>query len=322
MVRLLAILVAATAFGASPAAFGQAFPSKQIQVVLSFPPGSATDLATRIVAEKLRERLGQPVVVENRSGAGAVLGETFIAKAPADGHFIGIGSSTSLAVAPNTRLKLEYDSRRDFTPLSLLCEVPQWIVAAPTLPAASLAELVALVKSQPGKFSYASYGQGTLSHLGMELWKSMAGIEMLHVPYKGGPQAHPDVMSGRVPVLWDSVSSALSAVRSGKLKALAITGPERLAEIPEVPTVAESGFPGYEVTGFLVAIVPAATPKPVADRLSAELVQILKMSDVRARMIAGGLLPKGSSAEEARGRISAYLDKFAQAVKIAGYQPE
>ena len=319
--RLLALLLAA-AFGAAPAAFGQAFPSKQIQVVLSFPPGSATDLATRIVAEKLRERLGQPVVVENRSGAGAVLGETYIAKAPADGHFIAIGSSTSLAVAPNTRLRLEYDVRRDFIPLSLLCEVPQWIVANPALPASNLAELAALVKAQPGKFSYASYGQGTLSHLGMELWKSMAGIEMLHVPYKGGPQAHPDVMSGRVPVLWDSVSSALSAVRSGKLKALAITGPERLAEIPEVPTVAESGFPGYEVTGFLVAIVPAATPRPVADRLGAELALIMKMSDVRARMTAGGLLPKGSSAEDARARISAYLDKFAQAVKIAGYQPE
>src|SRR6185369_16682736 len=171
--RLIAILIAATAAGAPAVAFAQAFPSKQVQVVLSFPPGSATDLATRIVAEKLRERLGQPVVVENRSGAGAVLGETYIAKAPADGHFIGIGSSTSLTVAPNTRLRLEYDVRRDFIPLSLLCEVPQWIVANPALPAATLGELAALVKWQPGKFSYASYGQGTLSHLGMELWKSM-----------------------------------------------------------------------------------------------------------------------------------------------------
>ena len=320
--RRLALFLAATAFGASSAAFGQAFPSKQIQVVLSFPPGSATDLATRIVAEKLRERLGQPVVVENRAGAGAVLGETYIAKAPADGHFIAIGSSTSLAVAPNTRLKLEYDVRRDFAPLSLLCEVPQWIVATPTLPVSNLSELAALVKSQPGKFSYASYGQGTLSHLGMELWMSMAGVQMLHVPYKGGPQAHPDVISGRVPVLWDSVSSALSAVRSGKLKALAITGAERLAEVPDVPTVAESGFPGYEITGFLVALVPVATPKPVIERLSAELAQIVKMSDVRARMSAGGLLPKGSSAEEARARIHSYIEKFALAVKISGYQPE
>ncbi len=314
---------AVTAVAQNPSAgSGQGFPSKPLQFLVSFPPGSGTDLAARLVGDKLRERTGQSVVIVNRSGAGAVLGALYVSKATPDGYTIAIAASTELAVAPNTRLNLGYDPRRDLSLRTVLAEIPQCIVAGAGFSGRTVADVVALAKKQPPKLSFASYGAGTLAHLGIALLTHGAGIDVLHVPYKGGPSAHPDVVNGRVQVLWDSVAGTRPLVNAGKLRMLAVTGASRLTDVPDVPTVAESGFKGFDVSGWVAAAVPAGTPKSVAEFLSSELSQIVKLPDVRTRLANGGLVSNGSTAAEANARLNAYLDKFALAVKISGYQPD
>jgi tripartite-type tricarboxylate transporter receptor subunit TctC len=314
------LAVAGAAMAGSVAA--QAFPTKPIQFLVSFPPGSGTDLAARVVGDKLRERTGQPVVIVNRSGAGAVLGALYVSKANADGYTIAIAASTELAVAPNTRLNLGYDPRKELSLRTILAEIPQCIVAGAGFSGRTIGDVVALAKKQPGKLSFASYGAGTLAHLGIALLTHGAGIDVLHVPYKGGPAAHPDVVNGRVQVLWDSVAGTRPLVNSGKLRMLAVTGATRLADTPEVPTVAESGLKGFDVAGWVAAAVPSGTAKPVADYLTTELGRIVKLPEVRSRLATAGLVANGAGAEPANARLKAYLDKFALAVKISGYQPD
>lgn len=323
MAGALSMGCVATAAAQNPSTgSGQAFPTKPIQFLVSFPAGSGTDLAARVVGDKLRERTGQAVVIVNRPGAGATLGAAHVAKANADGYTIAIAASTELAVAPNTRLNLGYDPRKELSLRTILAEIPQCIVAGAGFSGRSIADVVALAKKQPGKLSFASYGAGTLAHLGIALLTHGAGVDVLHVPYKGGPAAHPDVVNGRVQVLWDSVAGTRPLVNAGKLKMLAVTGAARLADTPDVPTVAESGFKGFDVSGWVAAAVPLGTPKAVAEFLSVELSQIVKLPDVRNRLSTGGLVANGSSATEAGERLNAYLDKFALAVKISGYQPD
>ena len=321
-VQWLPMMAGALSMGcvATPAA--QNFPTKPIQFLVSFPAGSGTDLAARVVGDKLRERTGQSVVIVNRPGAGATLGALYVAKANPDGYTIAIAASTELAVAPNTRLNLGYDPRKELSLRTLLAEIPQCIVAGARFSGRSVADLLMLAKKQPGKVSFASYGAGTLAHLGIALLTNSAGIDVLHVPYKGGPAAHPDVVNGRVQVLWDSVAGTRPLVNSGKLKMLAVTGAVRLADTPDVPTVAESGFKGFDVAGWVAAAVPTGTPKQIAEFLSADLSQIVKQPDVRNRLSTAGLVANGSSAAEAALRLNSYLEKFALAVKISGYQPD
>ena len=321
-VQWLPMMAGALSMGcvATPAA--QNFPTKPIQFLVSFPAGSGTDLAARVVGDKLRERTGQSVVIVNRPGAGATLGALYVAKANPDGYTIAIAASTELAVAPNTRLNLGYDPRKELSLRTLLAEIPQCIVAGAGFSGRSVADLLMLAKKQPGKVSFASYGAGTLAHLGIALLTNSAAIDVLHVPYKGGPAAHPDVVNGRVQVLWDSVAGTRPLVNSGKLKMLAVTGAVRLADTPDVPTVAESGFKGFDVAGWVAAAVPTGTPKQIAEFLSADLSQIVKQPDVRNRLSTAGLVANGSSAAEAALRLNSYLEKFALAVKISGYQPD
>jgi tripartite-type tricarboxylate transporter receptor subunit TctC len=320
---ILALVNAGALFAGVPAtAVAQPFPSKPIQFLVSFPAGSGTDIAARTVGDKLRERTGQPVVIVNRPGAGATLGAAYVSKANPDGYTVAFAASTELAVAPNTRLNLGYDPRKELSLRSILAEIPQCIVAGAGFSGRSIADLVALAKKQPSKVNFASYGAGTLSHLGIALLTHGAGIDVLHVPYKGGPAAHPDVVNGRVQVLWDSVAGTRPLVNAGKLKMLAVTGAARLADTPDVPTVAESGFKGFDVAGWVAAAVPAGTPKPIAEFLSAELSQIVKQPDVRNRLATAGLVANGSSAADATTRLNAYIEKFALAVKISGYQPD
>jgi tripartite-type tricarboxylate transporter receptor subunit TctC len=315
-----ALAICGAATGATVAA--QPFPSKPLQFLVSFPAGSGTDIAARVVGDKFRERTGQPVVIVNRPGAGATLGAAYVSKANPDGYSIAIAASTELAVAPNTRLNLGYDPRKELSLRTLLAEIPQCIVAGAGFSGRSVPDLVALAKKQPGKVSFASYGAGTLSHLGIALLTHGAGIDVLHVPYKGGPAAHPDVVNGRVQVLWDSVAGTRPLVNAGKLKILAVTGAARLADTPDVPTVAESGFKGFDVAGWVAAAVPAGTPKQIAEFLSVELSQIVKQSDVRNRLSTAGLVANGSSAADATARLNSYMEKFALAVKLSGYQPD
>ncbi len=321
-VQWLPMMAGALSMGCVAIAAAQNFPTKPIQFLVSFPAGSGTDLAARVVGDKLRERTGQSVVIVNRPGAGATLGALYVAKANPDGYTIAIAASTELAVAPNTRLNLGYDPRKELSLRTLLAEIPQCIVAGAGFSGRSVADLLMLAKKQPGKVSFASYGAGTLAHLGIALLTNSAGIDVLHVPYKGGPAAHPDVVNGRVQVLWDSVAGTRPLVNSGKLKMLAVTGAVRLADTPDVPTVAESGFKGFDVAGWVAAAVPTGTPKQIAEFLSAELSQIVKQPDVRNRLSTAGLVANGSSAAEATLRLNSYLEKFALAVKISGYQPD
>jgi tripartite-type tricarboxylate transporter receptor subunit TctC len=300
----------------------QPYPARPIQIYVSFPPGSGIDFTARVVAEKLRERLGQPVLVENRLGAGAVLGAAHIARAVPDGYSIAVAGTTELAVAVSTRRNLGYDPRRDFAPLAMLVDVPQWIVAGAQIEARTLAELVSAARRQPGRLTFASYGQGTLSHLGQELFKAAAAIDLLHVPYRIGPQAHADLIGGRVTVLWDSVAAALPHVRAAKLKALAVTTAARLPYFANTPTVAETGYPGFEVSGWAAAVAPAATPADIAQRLGSELRAIMSLPEIRARLMAAGLDAHGASADATRERIHAYIEKFAEAVRISGFQPD
>lgn len=316
------MMAGALSMGCVAIAAAQNFPTKPIQFLVSFPAGSGTDLAARVVGDKLRERTGQSVVIVNRPGAGATLGALYVAKANPDGYTIAIAASTELAVAPNTRLNLGYDPRKELSLRTLLAEIPQCIVAGAGFSGRSVADLLMLAKKQPGKVSFASYGAGTLAHLGIALLTNSAGIDVLHVPYKGGPAAHPDVVNGRVQVLWDSVAGTRPLVNSGKLKMLAVTGAVRLADTPDVPTVAESGFKGFDVAGWVAAAVPTGTPKQIAEFLSADLSQIVKQPDVRNRLSTAGLVANGSSAAEAALRLNSYLEKFALAVKISGYQPD
>ena len=316
------LLVTALCMHTTCGAAAQSYPVRPIQIYVSFPPGSGIDATARIVGEKLRERLGQPVLVENKLGAGAVLAATQVAKAAPDGYSIAVAGTTELAVAINTRRNLGYDPRRDFAPLAMLVDVPQWIVTGAQFPARTLPDLIALAKRQPGQLTFASYGQGSLSHLGQELLKSAAAIELLHVPYKIGPQAHADLIGGRVALLWDSVAAALPHVRAGKLRALAVTAAARLPHVADVATIAESGFPGFEVSGWAAAVAPAATPREVTARLALELNAIVKMPDIRARLFDAGLQAQGSTPDEARERITTYIGKFADAVRVSGFQPE
>jgi tripartite-type tricarboxylate transporter receptor subunit TctC len=245
-----------------------------------------------------------------------------VSKATADGYTVAIAASTELAVAPNTRLNLGYDPRKELSLRTILAEIPQCIVAGAGFSGRTVSDVVALAKKQPGKLSFASYGAGTLAHLGIALLTHGAGIEVLHVPYKGGPAAHPDVVNGRVQVLWDSVAGTRPLVNSGKLRMLAVTSARRLADTPDVATVAESGLKGFDVDGWVAAAVPAGTAKPAADYLSTELGRIVKLPDVSSRLATAGLVANGAGADQASARHKAYLDKFALAVKISGYQPD
>jgi tripartite-type tricarboxylate transporter receptor subunit TctC len=321
-IAIQALLAAALSLHTTCGLAMQPYPIRPIQIYVSFPPGSGIDATARIVGEKLRERLGQPVIVENRLGAGAVLGATHVAKSLPDGYSIAVAGTTELAVAVNTRRNLGYDPRRDLAPLAMLVDVPQWIVTGAQSRVHTLPTLIALAKREPGRLAFASYGPGSLSHLGQELFKAAAAIEMLHVPYRIGPQAHADLIGGRIALLWDSVAAALPHVRGGRLRALAVTAATRLPYVSEVPTVAESGFAGFEVSGWAAAVVPAATPNDIAARLGLEFNAIVRMPDVRARLFDAGLQAQGSTPDAARQRITTYIEKFGEAVRVSGFQPE
>ncbi|MET0858324.1 MAG: tripartite tricarboxylate transporter substrate binding protein, partial [Telluria sp.] len=271
-----------------------AYPSKPIKWVVPFPPGGAMDVIARTLGDKLARSMKQPVIIENRPGAGGAIGSGVVAKAEPDGHTMMI-VSIGHAVNPSIYPKLAYDATRDFEPVSLVGIVPNVLVAHPAVKANNVKELIALAKAQPGKITYASAGNGTTVHLSAELFNSMAGVDIMHVPYKGSAPAVTDLMGGQVNIMFDSVSSAKPYIDSGKLKALAVTTSKRSSVLPNVPTIAEAGLPGYELSGWYAVFVPAKTPKPIVDRLNAELVKALKETDVRARFTQIGAEPVGST---------------------------
>jgi tripartite-type tricarboxylate transporter receptor subunit TctC len=299
-------------------AFAQAYPAKPVKMIIPYPPGGGNDTLGRLFAAKLSDRLGQPVVVENRPGAGTLIGTDAAAKSAPDGYTILLSSIATHALSPNLYSKVPYDPIKDFAPVTLLGIAPTVLVVRNDLPAKDLAELVAAAKAKPGGFTYASGGNGTPPHINGEVFKAVAGVDLLHVPFKGGGPALVDLMAGRVDVMLDTAASAMPHVRSGKLRALAITGAKRSAEYPDLPTFAEAGLSGYDTNAWYSVHAPAGTPPEVVRRLNAELVASLKEPDVQARFKQLTTEPVGNTPDEFAAFVRAELDKYARVIKSAG----
>jgi tripartite-type tricarboxylate transporter receptor subunit TctC len=299
-------------------ALAQSYPVKAVRVIVPYPPGGGNDTLARLFAAKLSERTGQPFVVENRPGAGAMIGTEAAAKSPADGYTILLSSIATHALSPNLYSRVPYDPVKDFAAITLLGIAPTVLVVYGELPAKSLGELLAAAKAKPGGLAYASGGNGTPPHINAEVFKSVAGVDLLHVAYKGGGPALVDLMAGRVHVMLDTAASAMPHVRSGKLRALAISGARRSPEYPDLPTFAEAGLPQYDTNAWYSMHAPAGTPAEVIRRLNAELVAILKDPDILARFKQLSTEPVGNSPEEFAAFVRAELDKYARIIKAAG----
>lgn len=313
--RLLSAVCLATA--AIMPAVAQQYPTKPIKLILPFPTGGATDVMSRILAEKLTSRLGQPVIVENKPGAGTMLASEYVAKAPADGYTLLMAAS-SLVIAPSLYSKVNYDPIKDFTPVTQVAAVIHLVVVNPNLPVKSIQDLITYLKANPGKVSYGSTGSGTSTHLEAELFKKMAGVEIEHIPYKGSTPALADLVGGQTSMMFDPIASSKPYLESGRLRALAVTTAQRSISAPDLPTVAESGLPGYEAMPWLGIVAPAGTPKAVVDRLYKEVSEVLKMQEVKDRFKSLGLDIIGNTPAEFATFIAQDQKKWDQVIKNSG----
>jgi len=320
--RVLASLIAAATLGAVPGAHAQSYPTKPIRLLVGFGPGGVADLTARIVAQKLSEAWKQQVLVENRPGAGGSLGTELVAKSAPDGYTLLLGHTGTLAINPALYTKLGYETLRDFASVSLLASAPLVLVVNPNTSIRSVADIVAQAKANPGALNYASSGSGTGSHLSGELLQSMSGVKLIHVPYKGTAQAMTDVLGGQVPMMFSVISAALPQIRAGKLRAIAVTSARRMPQLPEVPTVAESGFLGYESTLAYGILAPRGTPEPVLAEIHAQIARITATREFRERVdFEGAVVLEGTPAEFA-ALIRAQSEKWGKLIRNAGVKPE
>ena len=303
--------------GAGPL-FAQAYPAKPIKLVVPFPPGGPLDLAGRAIGQKLQEAWGQPVVIENRPGAGGNIGADAVAKSAPDGYTLVMGALSTHAVNPHLFAKMPYDALKDFAPVTLVAVTPNVLVLNPAVPAANVRELVALAKASPGKLSFASGSNGSAGHLAGELFKTLAGIDIVHVPYKGGAPAMQDLLGGQVQFMFDNLANSTAQLKAGKLKAFAVTTARRSAFAPELPTMAEAGVPGFDISTWYGILAPAGTPPDIVKKLNAEIVRILATEDIRDKLKAQGAEPSPTSPEEFAAFIRAEWTKYAKIVKDSG----
>jgi len=313
----LAVLIASLAAGAAAA---QQYPSKPVKIVVGFAPGGGSDFIARIIAQKLTERLGTQVIVENRPGAGSTLGSEVVVKSPPDGYTLLL-TPASYTVNPSV-YKLSFDALNDITPIVQLSRGPYVVAVNPSVPAKTLQELVALAKRDPDKLAYASSGNGSHVHVATEYFLYTAGIKITHVPYKGTGPALNDTIAGTTQLIFGSVATALQYVKSGRLRALAVTTPKRIAAAPEVPTVAEAGYPAYEVTNWHGLVGPKGLPKDIVARLNREVNEALKSKEVEKILASDGLEPAGGSAEELASIIRNEIGRWSQVVKRAGVKAD
>ena len=322
MQRRIFALATATALAlAAVPALAQTFPTKPMTIVVPASPGGAIDLAARLIGQKFTEAWGQPVVIDNKTGATGVIGTDFVAKAAPDGHVLALVAS-SHAINPSMFKKLPFDTVKSFEPVVQTHTVPLVLVVAPDSPFKTMQDVVAFGKKNPGQLSFASSGNGGAPHFSGELFQSMAGLQMQHIPYKGSTLAHPDLMSGRVSIMFDTLAATSAQIKGGKLRALAVTTPKRLPALPDVPTVAEAGLPGYETSTWGGLLAPAGTPKAVVTKLAAEATRILALPDVRERMLAAGVEPVGGTPEQFAAFIGSEMVKWGKVAQAAGIQPE
>ncbi|MEI7497052.1 MAG: tripartite tricarboxylate transporter substrate binding protein [Betaproteobacteria bacterium] len=295
-----------------------AYPDRPIKLVVPYPPGGTTDLLARTLAPRLSERLGQPILIENRAGAGGVIGSQVVAKSPADGYTLVFGSIASHGILPAIQTPQPYDPIRDFAPVSLVAITPNVLLANVSAPAKNLSELIALAKSQPGKLNFGSTSLGGSPHMSGELLKSQAKIQMVHVPYKGGAPMLVDLMGGQISFAFDNLPSSIQHIRSGKVKALAVTTAKRWPHAPEIPTMAEAGLPGYESSAWFGLLAPGNTPKAVVDLLQRHVSAILKQPEVEKIYLEQGAMPVGNTSEEFVRFITAEMQKWKTVVSDTG----
>jgi tripartite-type tricarboxylate transporter receptor subunit TctC len=318
---LRTILAGVLALAAGTAA-AQAYPTKPVRMVVPFPAGGATDIVGRLIAQKLSEAWRQQVFVDNRAGAGGTIGSDVAARAPADGYTILMGTSSTHAIAPSLYSKLPYDPVRDFAPITLVASATVLLAVHPSVPAKNVRELIALAKKQPNALSFASSGTGGISHLIGEHFKSLAGIQMLHVPYKGDTPALIDLTAGQVSLMFGTAVSFLPHVKAGRLNALAVTNPKRSPTLPKIPTISESGLPGFEALQWFGLFAPAGTPKEVISKLHGEIVKSLQLPDVQERLTGLGADVVGNTPEEFAAFLKADAAKWAKVVKESGAKIE
>jgi len=301
---------------ATPAVLAQNYPSRPVRVVVAYPAGGPVDITARSLVPKLTEALGQPVVVDNRGGAGGIVGTELVAKSAPDGYTLLI-CTTANAINASLIPKLPYDIQKDFSSVALLVIITSVVVVNPTLPLHSIKELIAYAKERPGKLSYASTGNGTPTHLAAELFKTMTGVDMVHVPYKGAAPAVVDLISGQAQLSFISAPGVVPHLKSGRLRAIAVTNAKRSALLPELPTVSESGVPGFESEGWHGLFAPARTPKPVIDRLYREFSTALRAADIAAYLLSAGAEPVGLPPEQMALKLREEIARWAKVVKAA-----
>ncbi len=316
--RLATLLVIATLAGN---ALAQAYPNKPIRIIVPFPPGGGNDVIARLVGQKLSERLGQAVVIDNRGGGNGAIGLAALAQAAPDGYTLGVGAAGPMAVNPSLYEKLPYDPQRDFAPISNLVNFPLLLVAHPSLPAKNIKDLIAQAKAKPNSIFYASPGSGNSGHLAGELFNNLAKVSTTHVPYKGQGPAVTDLLAGQVQMLYSSIPSVIQYVQQGKLNALAVGSAKRLPSLPNVPTIAET-VPGYEAYSWVGMIAPANTPKAIITRLNREIVEILKDKEMEDKLNQQGALPLGDTPEQFAEYIAVEIKKWGAVVKSANIKAD
>jgi len=302
-------------------ALAQSYPTRAIKLVVPSSPGGGTDIVARILGQKLSEQLGQQFVVENRAGAGTVIGNDAVAKSAPDGYTLLMGLST-LAINPSMYAKLPYDALRDFAPISQSVSACNILILHPSVPAKTVVELIALARAKPGSLTFGSAGMGTNPHLSGELFKSLARIDMVHVPFKGSGQSIISQLAGEIAANFPSVPTAMPYVKAGRLRGIGVTTLKRVEVLPFVPSIAEAGLPGYEATQWFGLLAPAGTPRPIIDRLYQESSRALRSADMKERMTAEGLEVVGSTPEEFASYIRSETEKWTQVIKAAGIKPQ
>ena len=320
MKRLLIAITlgGAAALGTAGDTYAQAYPTKTVRVIVPFAAGSTTDIMGRTVAQKLTERLGQQFIVDNRPGAGGNIGSDIVAKAVPDGYTLLISAASTLAINASLYKNMPYDTATAFAPISRIAMVTNVLVIHPSLPVKSVKELIAFAKARPGQLNFASGGSGGTAHLSGEMFKTLAGIDMVHVPYKGGSAAMPDLLGGFVPLMFDNVPQVLPYIKAGRLRALGVTTAKRSTALPDVPTIAEAGVPGYEAVAWFGAVAPARTPREIVTKLNAEIVGILNSADVKTRLAAQSADAAPTTPEEFGAFIKKEMVKWAKIITATG----
>ena len=318
----LALAAALCAVSSAAAIAQNNYPTKPVRLIVPFPPGGSTDIIARLVGQKLGERLGQEIVIDNRGGAGGTIGTEIAVRANPDGYTLTMGTTGTHAIAAGLYSKLQYDPIDDFAPLTLVASTPYLLVVNPGVKANSLKEFVALVKSQPGKLAFASAGTGNTTHLAMEMLKLAAGIEIVHVPYNGGRAALTPTLAGQVQALFISVPEVLAHAKAGTLRPLAVSTAKRSPSLPDVPTVAESGYPGFEVSLWVGFFAPKGTPAPILNRLHGELVKIAQSPEMKNQFEKNGAEAVTNSRGELTHLVRSDINKYTKVIKAAGIQPQ